>query len=198
MATAFSDSLEAWLETDQPKTAGSMADVFGAKGFAVTVLLLMSVPALPLPTGGVTHVLEVVVILVGAQMVLGRSTLWLPDRLRRRDLGAAMTGRAIPFIVRRVRWFERHAKRRGARLFRLGWFNRALGVVVVGLALAALLAPPFSGLDTIPSLGAVIVALGITLEDLVVVAAGLLVGAAGIVLMVTVGAAVARLVESWA
>ena len=83
-------------------------------------------------------------------------------------------------------------------LFHQGWFNRALGAVVVALALAALLAPPFSGLDTIPSLGAVLVALAIVLEDLVVLAVGLLLGAAGIVLMITVGAAVARLIESWA
>ena len=57
-----------------------LGDVFGAKAFAVTILLLMFLPALPLPTGGVTHVFEVITILLAGQMVLGRRTIWLPER----------------------------------------------------------------------------------------------------------------------
>ena len=36
-------------------------------------------PATPLPTGGVTHVFELITVLLGA-MVLGRRTIWLPER----------------------------------------------------------------------------------------------------------------------
>jgi hypothetical protein len=174
-----------------------MSDVFGERGFAVTVLLLMSVPAIPLPTGGVTHVFEAVVVLLGAEMVIGRRTLWLPRRLRDRPLGSVLTGRAMPFIVRRVRWFERRSHRRGHRLFRHRWFIRLLGLVVVALAVSAALAPPFSGLDTLPALGAVVVALSIVLEDAVVLGAGLLIGTGGVVLIVSIGAALARLVRGW-
>jgi hypothetical protein len=49
----FSDELERWLESDDAKTLGRVNDVFRAKAFAVTILLLMFLPALPLPTGGV-------------------------------------------------------------------------------------------------------------------------------------------------
>ena len=104
---AFSDQLEQWLESDDPKTLGTMGDVFAEKSFAVTILLLMFVPSLPLPTGGVTHVFEAIVVVLTAQMIIGRRTIWLPDRWQRRELGATLTGKAIPFIVRRVRWFER-------------------------------------------------------------------------------------------
>src|SRR4051794_36890136 len=107
-APAFSDQLERWLRSDGKKTLGSLGDVFGEKSFAVTILLLMFLPALPIPTGGVTHVFEVVTVLLAFQMVLGRDQIWLPVRFRRRELGAATTGKAIPFILRRVRWFERH------------------------------------------------------------------------------------------
>jgi len=67
----FSDQLERWLGSDEPKTLGGLGDVFGEKSFAVTILFLMFIPALPLPTGGITHVFEAIAALVGAEMVIG-------------------------------------------------------------------------------------------------------------------------------
>jgi hypothetical protein len=192
----FSQQLEAWLRSDGPKTFGGMTTVFGERGFAVIVLLLMSIPAIPLPTGGVTHVFEAVTILVGAEMILGRTTVWLPNRVRRRELGPVVAGKALPFIVKRVRWFEKRSRRRAAFLFRQRWFVRILGLLIVGFAVSAALAPPFSGLDTLPALGAVVVALAIILEDAAVLGAGVVIGTGGIVLIVSIGAALARLLKS--
>src|SRR5438128_2569705 len=99
----FSDELEDWLRADTPKTIGDLGDAFQEKSFAVTILLLMFLPALPLPTGGITHVFEVITIFVALQMVLGRRTIWLPRRWKQRELGATITGKAVPFIIRRAR-----------------------------------------------------------------------------------------------
>jgi hypothetical protein len=184
----FSDQLEEWLGDGKPKTLGALGDVFGEKTFAVTVLFLMFVPALPLPTGGITHVFEVITVLIAAQMVLGRRTIWLPERWQRRELGALTTGKAVPFMVRRVRWFERFSRPRGARLFDRRWFLRLLGLALIGFAVGAAVAPPFSGLDTLPALGAVAVALSIILEDVVVLGIGLAIGIGGIALILTIGA----------
>src|SRR4051812_28582172 len=104
-ARPFSDELESWLRSDGPKTLGALNDVFGEKSFAVTVLLLMFLPATPLPTGGVTHVFEVATVLLALQLLAGRREIWMPSRLRDRELGAVTTGKAVPFIIRRVRWF---------------------------------------------------------------------------------------------
>lgn len=188
----FSDQLESWLESDAPKTLGSMGDVFAEKSFAVTILLLMFLPSLPLPTGGISHVFELIAIVLAAQMVLGMREIWLPERWRRRELGATLTGKAIPFIVRRIRWFERFSRPRGARLFDRRWFLRLLGLLLMGFALAALLAPPFSGLDTLPALGAVVICLAIILEDVLILGIGTAIGAGGVALIITVGAALVR------
>src|SRR5450432_212681 len=123
---AFSDQLETWLNSDGPKTVGDLGRVFSGKSFAVTIMLLMFVPALPLPTGGITHVFELITVVLSAQVVVGRRTIWLPERWQKRELGATLTGKAIPFIVRRIRWFERFSRPRGVRLFN-GWFLRLLG-----------------------------------------------------------------------
>jgi hypothetical protein len=194
-AKPFSDQLEDWLESDGPKTIGDLGNVFGEKSFAVTILLLMFLPALPLPTGGITHVFEAIVVLLGAEMVIGAKTIWLPEKWRQRELGETLTGKAIPVIARRVRWFEKFSKPRASHLIDNPWFQRLIGLAVIALAVAAAVAPPFSGLDTLPALGAVVLCLGLILEDLLIAAIGAVIGAIGITLIITLGAAAVRLVK---
>jgi hypothetical protein len=105
-----SDRLERWFGGDQSRTLGGLVALFGEKSFAVVFIVLMAVPALPLPTGGITHVFEAVTMLLA-------------------------------------------------------------------LSLVAFAAPPFSGRDTLPALGVVLVALGVLLEDFVLAVAGLIIGA---------------------
>lgn len=190
----MSENLERWLVRVGPKTLGGLEEVFAEKTFAVTIMFLMFVPALPLPTGGVTHVFEAMTVVVAGEMVLGLRTIWLPTRWRQRQLGTTTIKRAIPFMVRRIRWFERFSRPRWAPLFRRRWFLRLLGLIVIAFALAAGLAPPFSGLDTLPALGAVVVALSVVLEDAVLLGVGIVIGAAGTAVMLTLGAAVVHLI----
>jgi hypothetical protein len=192
----FSDDLEEWLRSDGPKSLGALNEVFGEKTFAVTIILLMFLPALPLPTGGVTHVFELITVLIAMQMVVGRRMIWLPERFRKRELGSATTEKAIPYMIRRIRWFEKLSKPRAAWLFNQRWFLPVLGLLVIGFTVGAAIAPPFSGLDTLPALGVVVIALSIILEDIIVLAVGVVIGTGGVVLIVTLGAALARFFES--
>jgi hypothetical protein len=191
----FSDQLERWLQSNEPKTLGKLGEVFGEKSFAVTVLLLMFVPAIPAPTGGITHVFEVITVLIGVEMIIGARTMWLPARWRDRELGETATNKAVPFIARTIRWFERFSRPRLANLYGQRWFMRSLGLIVIALAVGAAFAPPFSGLDTLPALGAVIVALSIILSDVLLLGIGLAIGTGGVVLIVTIGATLVRLIR---
>lgn len=193
MDEPFSDQLERWLRSDGQKTLGALNDVFAEKSFAVAVLLLMFLPALPLPTGGISHVFEAITIVFAGQMVLGRRTIWLPERWKPRELGPTTTGKAIPLMGRWIRRVERFSRPRGAWLFEQGWMLRILGLLVMALAVGAAVAPPFSGLDTLPAFGAVAIALSIILEDVAVLAIGIVIGAVGVTLIVTIGAAVVRI-----
>ena len=188
----FSTELERWLDAPGTKTIGHLLDAFEEKSFAILFLLLMSIPALPLPTGGVSHVFEVVVMLLSLELVIGRRTPWLPERFLRRELGPAAQKKAIPFIVRRVRWFEKHSRLRLHGLLGHRLTLSVVGLVIFGLALTAFLAPPFSGLDTVPSLGVVVLALGLILEDALLTLIGVVVGAAGLALVVAIGSAAAH------
>lgn len=194
-AEPFSDQLDRWLSSEGVKTVGGLGDVFGEKSFAVTVLLLMFPSALPLPTGGLTQVFEAITILVALQMIVGRDELWLPGWARRRELGPTTTEKGLPFVSRRIRWFERFSKQRAAWVFQRQVGVRVIGLAIVGCALASALAPPFSGLDTIPAMGAVAIALAIILEDAVVLVIGVVLGVAGAALTIALGAAAVRLVQ---
>jgi len=189
----FSHDLETWLEQDAPKTVGSLTDLIDEKSFAVVTLLLLIPSALPIPTGGVTHLFELIAVVVVAQMVVGREELWLPRRFRDHELGATMTGKAIPRVLGVVRWFERWARPRLARALDLRLVKSLLAVFLLVFVVAAFVAPPFSGLDTLPSLGVVIVCLGIIFSDAIIVGVGLLVGASGIALVILLGSVAWRL-----
>ena len=63
------------------------------------------------------------------------------------------------------------------------------GLLVVAGSVAAFVAPPFTGLDTLPSLGVVLLSLGVLLEDIAVVVVAVVVGVAGVVLEVVLGTA---------
>ena len=188
----FSEELEAWLQRDGEKTIGALQEVFDERTFAVTILLLMAPTALPMPTGGITHVFQAATVLLAAEMVVGRRTVWLPEAWRSRPLGKGITEKAVPLLIRGVRRCERWSRPRGAGLIEhpIGW--RVTGLLIAALTVSAALAPPFSGLDTLPGLGVVLIALAILLGDLVVAAIGLVVGIAGTALSITVGTAIAR------
>jgi hypothetical protein len=187
----FSTVLETWLRQDG-HTLGNLGAAFGQKSFAVTILLLMFLPALPLPTGGVTHIFEVIAALLAIQMVAGRSSIWLPDRWRQRQLGGLATDKAIPLISRWIRRLEKISHPRGALLLQRRISRRLIGLSLIATSITALIAPPFSGLDTLPAIAAVVICLGVILEDFALVLAGIAVEAAGTLLIVTIGATAAH------
>ena len=182
-----SDELQAWLEGDGQKTIGGLVEVFGKRAFALTFVLLMGVPALPLPTGGATHVFEVITVLLAAELVAGRDEIWLPRRWCARTVDTG--GRFIRVLLRTVRRVERVSKQRLRFLFGHRLSNLVFGVLVAAGATAAFLAPPFTGLDTLPALGVVLVSLGVLLKDFLFVAVGAVVAAGGVLLAIVVGSA---------
>jgi hypothetical protein len=192
----FSQDLETWLSSKEPKTIDRLVTVFAEKSFAMILLITMFLPSLPLPTGGITHVLELVAMLVCLEMIIGRRTIWLPARVRSIELGAAAQKKTIPFIVKRVRWFEKFSRPRWGSLLGQKHFLMFVGLTALGFTVAAFLSPPFSGLDTLPSLGVVIMALALILEDVYVLIIGWLVGLAGVALLVSLGAAIANFIGS--
>lgn len=189
---AFSDELEAWIHGKQPKTLASLIDLFEDRSFAVLMLLLMLFPALPIPTAG--HVFETIVALLALEQIAGLKAIWLPRFLTSRvQLEKLMTGKLVAALLKRVRWLEARSSPRWSNLFDYPLINRVIGLIVLGFAAAAFFAPPLSGLDTLPSLGVVIISLGVIIGDAAMLLAGIVVGTLGVTLSLFLGAAILRL-----
>jgi hypothetical protein len=195
-AEKLSVQLEDWLEGDGDKTLGGLAETFEEKSFAVLFVLLLCVPALPLPTGGATHVFEVIAVLLALQLIAGRSHIWLPRRWCSLELTGPKRDRFVRTLMRLIRRLERFSHPRLRFLFDHRLANVVFGALVAAGSTAAFLAPPFTGLDTLPALGVVLLSLGVLLEDVLVVIAGVLIGVAGIALEITLGRAALHGIDS--
>ena len=128
---------------------------------------------MPLPTGGATHLFEIIATLVALQLVAGRDKIWLPARWCKLDLG---TGggrtRFIRGLMKVIPRIERFSRPRCRSLFDHRASNAVFGLFVIAGSLGAFFAPPFTGLDTLPALGVVLLSLGVLLEDFAVRRAG--------------------------
>jgi hypothetical protein len=190
--TSVSDQLEAWLRSDGDHTLGGLIMLFEERAFAVLFVILLALPALPLPTGGATHLFEIIAILLAFELIVGREHVWLPERWRKRTFQPE--GRAIRGLLRVLRFLERHSRPRFARVIDSRPGNLVFGIAVVIGSLTAFLAPPFSGLDTIPALGVVILSAGALVKDSLLFAIGMAVIAVGIGVVIVAGQAVLKLI----
>jgi hypothetical protein len=188
-ADSVSRELERWLQSDGEKTLGSLVELFEEKSFAIVFVLLLGVPALPLPTGGATHVFEIIAVVLAAQLIAGRTRIWLPQRWCALELAGPRQQRFIAGLMRLIRRLERFSRPRFRFLFDHRLSNIVFGVLVIAGCAGAFFAPPFTGLDTLPALGVVLISLGVLLEDFLVVVLGVAVGAAGVLLEIVLGKA---------
>jgi hypothetical protein len=185
--------LQEWFESDRKKTIGDLVETFGPRSFAILFIVLMALPALPLPTGAISHVLEIVTMLLALELIVGRTEVWIPKRFQDKELKGLSGPKFSNVLLKRIRWFEKFSRPRMADLLE----NRLTGVVfggaVFALALTAFLAPPFSGLDTLPALGVVVLSLGVLLGDIVIAGVGLAIGGLGIGVVIGLGKAITKL-----
>ena len=150
---------------------------------------MMALPALPIPTGGVTHVTELITVLGSIQLIFGRRTIWLPDRWLKVDVGKFMTGKAVTKFIGVIEWFERKSRRRWSAFLVQRPVVSFSGLSITCFTIAAFVAVPFSGLDTLPALGVVVMSLGIILEDTYLWLAGIVIGSVGIGIEIAAGTA---------
>jgi hypothetical protein len=185
----FSKELRHWLKTADDKSLGGLSRLFGGKSFAIIFLLLMALPALPIPTGGVTHVTELITMLVCLELIIGRRSVWLPKRWMKLNAGKFLSGKAAGKLMAFIAWFEHFSRQRWSGLLVRKPFPSLIGLVILLFTVAAFVAPPFSGLDTLPALGVVVISLALILEDALILLFGIIIGIAGIGLEIAAGTA---------
>jgi hypothetical protein len=155
---------------------GAVVDAIGPRGFgpvlvAVAGLIILPTGMVPL----VPHAVAVVLGLVAIQMMLGGTVLRLPARVRRVQVPAPM----ITGFVRRARRVARPLSR--VLRPRLTWLATArparvlVALVLLSVAIAKFLIGLIPGLPFLLAVPVLLIGLGLTSRDGIVLGAGLLV-----------------------
>ena len=139
-------------------TVGDLIDgaAEGGFGFAVAVLTLVAIPFVGLSTP-----FGLAIALIGAQMALGRTRLWLPQRARRRPLSRGMLDRVHAKQERRNRWLATATRRRYEVLVQ----PRLIGLGIVFLALGLALPLPVPGSNLVFLIPLFVYSIGVLERD---------------------------------
>ncbi len=156
-------------------TLGQMATALGERGFAL-LIIFFSLPCF-IPPPGLGEVFGVLVLILGAQLALGRSSPRLPGFIARRSLRRDTVLKIVTVLQPRLKRIEAVLKPRWPQLF-TPRMDRALGVFVVLCAIAIIF--PFPGTNIPIAIALIMVSLAVMEEDGVMLGAGLAAGVAGL------------------
>lgn len=150
---------------------GEIMDALGDRAFGA-LLLILSIPNV-LPVPGLSTATGVPMILIGAQMALGRHSPWLPRRM----LAATFDRKAFLGVIRRAKpWADRLERHLRPRLPVLAGPTAERFVGVAVMVLAAVLALPIVFGNQPPAFSIALIALGLMESDGAFVSAGLIAG----------------------
>lgn len=152
------DELIRGLPTTDATTVGQLVDTAAEAGFGflIGVLTIVAIPFVGLSTP-----FGLALALLGAQLALGMTHPWLPQRLRRRPLHKAMLDRVGAMLDRRTRWLARATRRRLEFIIT----PRLVGLGVLALALGLALPLPIPGSNLIFLVPLLIYAIGLLERD---------------------------------
>ncbi len=168
-------------------TVGALVDKAAESGFGflIGVLTLIAIPFVGLSTP-----FGLAIALIGGQLMLGRTTPWLPTRARRRELTLAMLDRVLGILARRTRWLAKLSRRRWEALIR----PRLIGLGIVLLALGLALPLPIPGSNLVFLVPLFIYAVGVLERDGVWIAVAHVCTLIDMALLVVFGATVAAVI----
>jgi hypothetical protein len=153
-------------------TIGGLLEHIGDRGFGLLLLVLALPAALPIPAPGYATPFGVLMVILGAQMVIGRTAPTIPGIFARRSVSHGILDfsirnghlplRVVEFLIRpRLRTISRN---RG--------FRSAVGIII--MAMAAFMSLPIPLTNTAPSFVIFVLAAGLLEEDGLMLLAGIL------------------------
>ena len=157
-------------------------------------LLILALPCCIPFLYGVPQFVALPLMFISAQVLMGRPSPWLPERLATREVsGAALANlaqRAGPWLRR----IEAVSRPRLSTLTRAPW-DRAVGAALILFSASILV--PLPGTNTVPGFAVVVVAMGLLQRDGILVILGTLLGTAWIASLVFAGASLVSVIRGW-
>jgi hypothetical protein len=176
--------VEFFKDPEQPNTLRKIIEVFPLQTYGILYVLFSMISALPLPTGGISHVLVGLGMLVSAQQVIGFKTIWLPNFALDYKANWMSNEKVILSLKSFLEGIEKRLSGKKNLLIVNSNFQRIIALLTFFCMFLAFFAPPFTGLDTLPSVGAVMLGLCLITEDIKLFWLGLVAGMLGGLLIV--------------
>lgn len=158
------EALEALLQSEDERgpSIGETTEAVGEKGFGLILMVLSLPSALPVPAPGYSTPFGIVIGLIALQMILGRQTLWVPERLKnvriKPSLAKKMLGAASRFLKKIERWIRPRQR----------WIRSRpgqAGLATVILIMACLMMLPIPLTNTFPAMVIFLIGVGLSEED---------------------------------
>lgn len=156
-------------------TVSDMLDEFGNRAvtpFILLVSLLLVSPLSGIP--GAPTIGAMIIIVLAAQALLGRGTVWLPEWAKRKSIAAKRVRKAVSWMRKPCAFIDRHSRARLRFLTQglMRWVTLLICVIV------PMSWPPLEVLPFFSSFGALVIALlsfGLFTRDGIYVLAGYLI-----------------------
>lgn len=158
--------------TEEEVTVGAVLDAIAERGFGLILLILALPAALPLPAPGYATPFGIMMGLLAIQMIRGRSTPWLPERIRKRTVRKSKLEWTVKNAGVPLRFVEWIIRPRLSGLARNRAFLALIGFIVLLMSVSMSMPIPLT--NTAPSFVIFVLAAGILEEDGLVLLGGLL------------------------
>jgi hypothetical protein len=159
---------------------GDLLETFRERAFGALILIFAAPNAIPIPLPGLSALLGAPLVLLTAQLLIGREKPWLPAFIRNRSFARS---EFATVVARIAPWIERGERLVRPRLLAL---TEPVGERLVGLAallLALLLFSPLPFGNMLPGLALALIGIGLIERDGVAILAGAIAGIAGLALV---------------
>lgn len=159
------------------------------------LLLLLALPmAIPIPAPGLSVPFGACMVLISAQLAVGRDHAWIPERLARRSMEASAFTKVVRNVLPTLRRLEKLVRPR-KRWLAGDWMRIPVGVICLILALIITLPIPLG--HVVPGTAISLFSLGMMERDGVTVWVGLATAIAGIVLVILASQGVYSGLDHW-
>lgn len=158
------NALEELLDSEDER-GPSLSEITGAvgeKGFGLVLMVLSLPSALPVPAPGYSTPFGIVIGLIALQMILGRQTLWIPEKLKGVRIKPSLAKRMLGTAAKFLKKIERFIRPR-QRWIRARAGQGALAGVI--LIMACLMMLPIPLTNTFPAMVIFLIGIGLSEED---------------------------------
>lgn len=152
----------------------TLVEAFHERGFGVLIFLFALPIALPFPVPpGINSAFALPLLILTAQLAIGRHTVWLPQFFLRRTIKRSTLNKTIDLSVPWLKKIEAIIRPR------LGFLTHRAGshvVGILGMIMASSIYIPIPLTNTVPGMGMCAMAIGLVMRDGLALSIGAIVG----------------------